>query len=98
MEIKEIIDCLTNGVGETPYFRKTEDGDVDIFVADNQLFCTIPRYDDDDEYAEKVAEAICCAGGELQKAEDSREHNKPIITEHLAQIKRDIDSGLKRAY
>ena len=98
MKIKEVIACLTNNVGEIPYFRKTTDGDVEILVADEQLFCTVPKYDDDEDYAEKVAEAICQAGKLLQQAVDFKEAHSKIVQKHYAEIRKDIDSGLSRAY
>ena len=94
MEIKEVIDCLTNGVGEKPYFRKTKCGDVHVFIADEQLFCIVPGYEDNNEYPARVAEAVCEAGQLLQKAE----RRKSKTCEGDKDMRRDIESGLKRAY
>lgn len=98
MDIKEVISYLTNGVGEIPYFRKTPDGEVQLFVADEQLFCIIPKYDDDPEYAEKVAEAICRAGELLQQAVNFRNSYSSVIQEKDRDQRKDIESGLSRAY
>lgn len=56
---KKIIDALTNGGENTPYWRWNRNHDaIEVLVADDQLMCTIPPFDN----AEDLAEAICESG------------------------------------
>ncbi len=59
--------CFTNNVGEKPYYR-CEDEKMNIYVADDQLFCTIHSADFQGDYDEEIAIAFCEIGEVLQKA------------------------------
>ncbi len=61
--------CFTNNVGEKPYYR-CEDEEMKVFVADDQLFCTIYPADFQGEYDEEVAIAFCEIGEVLNRAAD----------------------------
>ncbi len=61
--------CFTNNVGEKPYYR-CEDEKMNIYVADDQLFCTIHSADFQGDYDEEIAIAFCEIGEVLQKAAD----------------------------
>lgn len=70
MEAQDIIDALTNGVGEKPYCRR-EDGQMKVFVADDQLFCIIASMGDNEHLEESAARAICEAGQQIKALVDA---------------------------
>ena len=57
-ELDNIIKALTNGVYEQPYCRRV-DGQMVVFVADEQEYCRVAFID---RYDEEIANAICVAG------------------------------------
>jgi hypothetical protein len=61
--------ALTNGVGEKPYYRKDEQNNTyNVYVADDQLFCTVPFEEGtEDEHAELITIAICESGLLIKK-------------------------------
>ena len=61
--------CFTNNVGEKPYYRCEDEG-MNIYVADDQLFCTIYSADFQGGYDEEIAIAFCEIGEVLRKAAD----------------------------
>lgn len=63
---EQLIQDLTNGVGEKPYCRRVN-GRMVVFVADDQEYCTVGEIDN---YDVVIAEAICEAGGRLQEQSD----------------------------
>lgn len=60
--IINLLYVFTNGIGEKPYWKRNN-GQITIYVADEQEFCTIPIHDND----ELIAIAICEAGIILSK-------------------------------
>ena len=69
-ELSEIVKDLTNGVGEKPYCRRV-DGQMIVFVADDQEYCRVALID---EYDEKIAHSICEAGLFLQAQKQQIDH------------------------
>jgi len=92
MEAQEIIDTLTNGVGEKPYCRR-EDGLMKVFVADDQLFCTIASMGDNKHLEEPAARAICEAGLKLKALVDAVEAAEADSANTIHQLE---DSGSLR--
>lgn len=71
-ELRRVRLLFTNGVGEKPYYR-CEEEEIRVFVADDQLFCTVYSPDFQGEYDEETAKAFCEIGEILEKAADSIE-------------------------
>jgi len=74
---KELYEVLTNGVGEKPYYR-IENGQINIYVADDQLFCIVPmELGIEGKIAKEIAEAICEAGTTIQALAELSEKPEP---------------------
>lgn len=82
MRIQEVIDCLTNGVGEKPYYRRVDEV-MKVFVADDQEFCAV-ALDDEGEYDEQIANAICEAGLIIKRLKDVIEEAVGLMDEEPA--------------
>jgi len=82
MRIQEVIDCLTNGVGEKPYCRRVDEV-MKVFVADDQEFCTV-ALDNEGEYDEQIANAICEAGLIIKRLKDVIEEVIELMDEEPA--------------
>lgn len=83
MTIKEVIDALTNGVGEKPYCRRVDDV-MQVFVADDQYYCEIAMID---EYDETIANAICEAGTMLTQLQSQLTAKDKTIEQLQARLK-----------
>jgi len=62
----EVVLGLTNGCGEKPYCRRV-DGQMVVFVADEQEYCLVGLIDNDMD--ESIAQAICEVGIRLESAD-----------------------------
>lgn len=79
-ELRRVRLLFTNGVGEKPYYR-CEDEEIRVFVADDQLFCTVYSPDFQGEYDEETAKAFCEIGEILAKAANEIEQLQSRISE-----------------
>lgn len=77
MNIQEVIDALTNGVGEKPYYRRI-DGRMVVFVADDQEVLTVSTggYEGLDK---EIAEAICEASLMLKQLQAEKGFLKKVV-------------------
>lgn len=75
-ELRRLRLLFTNNVGEKPYYR-CEDKRMNVYVADDQMFCTIYSPDFQGEYDEEIPKAICDLGKTLEAA-----------TNHISQLEK----------
>ena len=91
MDITKVINVLTNGVGEKPYYRRNrisaEETEVVVYVADDCEICTI-FMDEPDFYPEEMAEAICEAGLMLRQLQAELEiaNEEVLLSDKLCPI------------
>jgi len=74
-KLRKVRLLFTNNVGEKPYYR-CEDERMNVYVADDQLFCTIYMPDYYGEYDEEIPMALCELGETLVDAADLIERLK----------------------
>ncbi len=61
--LAETILALTNGSMEKPHWKRDDNREcIDVLVADEQVMCSIPKFENDED----LANAICVAGKLLE--------------------------------